>query len=260
MGFPNVAIVVGGRAALVVDTGIGPANGAIVMRQVDKLAAGRNLYLTTTHYHAEHSSGEQAFPPRTVLIRPIAQQQEMEKRGAQFIDMFRHRTAQLNDLLKDVKLRPPDIVYEHEITLDLGGITARLFWMGAAHTAGDELILVEPDNALIPGDIVQNNMVPFMPAGETNVKNWIAILDKLEALKPRFIVPDHGPLGDGSLIAKYRAFFVDLESRALDVKRQGKSVDDAARTVTDEFKTKYPDWQNLNGIGNGVRRVYEESK
>src|SRR3984893_10810872 len=72
IGFPNVAIVVGNRATLVVDTGMGPRNGAIVMRQVEKLAQGPNLYLTTTHYHAEHTAGEQAFPDRTVLIRKQA--------------------------------------------------------------------------------------------------------------------------------------------------------------------------------------------
>jgi len=38
MGFPNIAIVVGNRATLVVDTGLGPANGATVARVVAKLA------------------------------------------------------------------------------------------------------------------------------------------------------------------------------------------------------------------------------
>src|SRR6476659_1868353 len=53
-GFPNVAIVVGSRATLVVDTGLGERNGATVMRAEQKLAKGPILYLTTTHYHSEH--------------------------------------------------------------------------------------------------------------------------------------------------------------------------------------------------------------
>ena len=257
MGFPNVAIVVGDRATLVVDTGMGPRNGAIVMRQVEKLAKVPKLYLTTTHYHAEHVAGEQAFPPRTVLIRNSAQQDDMEKSAMPFIEGFRKRSSLLNELLKDVKLRTPDVTYRDEVTLDLGGISARLFWLGAAHTPGDEMILIQPENTLIPGDIVQNKMVPFTFA---SVKNWIAILDKLEPLHPRLVVPDHGPLGDGSLIAKYRAFFVDLQTRALELKQQGKSADDAARMVTAEFKARYPDWQNMNATGNAVRNVYAESQ
>jgi glyoxylase-like metal-dependent hydrolase (beta-lactamase superfamily II) len=80
VGFPNIAIVVGKRATLVVDTGMGQRNGAVIVREVGKLAHNPILYLTTTHFHPEHATGEQAFPPNTVLIRNTAQQEELEKR------------------------------------------------------------------------------------------------------------------------------------------------------------------------------------
>lgn len=105
VAWPNIEIVVGSRATLVVDTGVGPRNGEIIMHEVDKLAKGPVLYLTTTHFHAEHSSGEQGFPARAILVRPISQQEELEKRGMPFVEGFRKRTEQLNDLLKDVKFR-----------------------------------------------------------------------------------------------------------------------------------------------------------
>src|SRR5580700_7664547 len=63
MGFPNVAIVVGDKATLVVDTGLGPRNGATVARAAAKLSKGPKLFLTTTHYHLEHATGEPGFPP-----------------------------------------------------------------------------------------------------------------------------------------------------------------------------------------------------
>ena len=260
LGFPNVEIVVGSRATLVVDTGMGVRNGAVVVREAEKLALTPNLYLTTTHFHPEHAMGEQAFPARTVLIRPAVQQEEMEKHGAEFIELFSSRSAQNKELLKDVKPRTPDIVFEREVKLDLGGVTARLFWLGAAHTQGDELIFVEPDRALISGDIVQNKLVPGMPNASSNVKNWLAILDKLEPLKPRFIVPDHGATGDGSLIAKERGFLGNLQQRALELKRQGVSADDAGQRLMTEFQAKYQDWENLRPIPNVVRRIYAESQ
>src|ERR1700678_4210121 len=69
MGFPNIAIVVGTRATLVVDTGLGPANGATIARVVAKLApANQKLFLTTTHFHPEHAAGEAGFPRGTILI------------------------------------------------------------------------------------------------------------------------------------------------------------------------------------------------
>jgi glyoxylase-like metal-dependent hydrolase (beta-lactamase superfamily II) len=259
VGFPNIAIVAGDRAILVVDTGLGAKNGAIVVKQAEKLAKVPVLYLTTTHFHPEHAMGEQAFPPRTIIIRPAVQQEEMNQHATEMMDLFRGFSAQSKELLQDVKLRSPDVVFDKEIKLDLGGITARLMWLGPAHTRGDEVIFVEPDSVLIPGDIVQDKIVPNMPSADSSVKNWIAILDQLEILHPRYVVPDHGALGDGSLIAKERAFIVDLQNRALESKRQGKSAADAAATVTAEFKTKYPDWQSMGPVANIVKRVYAET-
>lgn len=259
IGFPNIAIVVGDRATLVVDTGLGPKNGAIVLKQAEKLAKAQTLYLTTTHFHPEHAMGEQAFPARTIIIRPVAQQEEMKKHAKEFIDLFSGFSAQSKELLQDVKMRPPDIVFDKEMTIDLGGVTARLMWLGPAHTQGDELIFVEPDSALISGDIVQDKIVPNLPSADASVKNWLAILDQLEPLHPRYVVPDHGALGDGSLIAKERAFILDLQTRALELKREGKSANDAAAQVTAEFKTKYPDWQTMGPVANVVKRVYAET-
>ncbi len=259
VGFPNIGIVVGDRATLVVDTGLGPKNGAIVVKQAEKLAKAPALYLTTTHFHPEHAMGEQAFPPRTVIIRPAVQQEEMDKHGVEMMNMFRSFSAQSRELLQDVKLRPPDIVFAKEVKLDLGGVTARLMWLGPAHTLGDEIIFVEPDSTLIPGDIVQDKIVPNIPSADASVKNWLAILDQLEPLHPRHIVPDHGVLGDGSLIGEERAFIVDLQSRSLELKREGKSATEAATIVTAEFKKKYPDWTTMGPVANVVKRVYAEN-
>jgi len=260
LGFPNIGIVVGSRATLVVDTGMGRRNGALVAREAAKLGKNPLLYLTTTHFHPEHAAGEPGFPPETILIRPAVQQEEMERRGSEFIEMFRSRSALNRELLQDVKLRKPDVVFDREVKLDLGGATARLFWLGAAHTRGDELIFVEEDRTLLSGDIVQKNLVPGMPNADSSPKSWLAILDKIEPLQPRFIVPDHGQLGDGSLIAKQRAFMLDLQSRALQLKRQGKSVEEAAPAVTSELKVRYPEYTNINSVANVVRRVYAEAQ
>lgn len=257
VGFPNIAFVVGNNATLVVDTGLGARNGAIVVREAEKLSKNSKLFLTTTHFHPEHAMGEQAFPPNTVIIRPKAQQEELDQRRDEFIRMFRG-FGEGKELLQDVKMRTPDIVFDREMTLDLGGVSARLFWLGTAHTRGDELIFVEKDSVLISGDIVQDKIVPNMPNDDTSPKNWIAILDQLETLKPRFIVPDHGALGDGSLIAKERAFLVDLETRSLELKRKGVPAEEAGKQLTEYVKTKYPGWTTMGPTANVVKRIYAE--
>src|SRR5262249_29288739 len=54
---PNVGIVIGERAVLVVDTGLGPRNGAAVAAVAQKLGGARPLYLVMTHFHPEHDLG-----------------------------------------------------------------------------------------------------------------------------------------------------------------------------------------------------------
>ncbi len=260
LGFPNIGIIVGSRATLVVDTGMGAPNGAIVAREAAKLSKGGNLYLTTTHFHPEHASGVQGFPANTILVRPAIQQEELEKHGAEFIRMFSSRSPLYREQLKDVQLRPPDLLFDRELKLDLGGITARLMWFGPGHTQGDELIFVEPDSVLLSGDIVENKLVPSMPNADASAKGWLAILDKIAPLQPRHIIPDHGALGDGSLIAQERAFLSDLQTRAQALQRQNVPVEEAAKRVESDLKTKYADWGSTGAIGNSVRRVYAETQ
>jgi hypothetical protein len=99
MGFPNVAIIVGDRATLVVDTGLGPRNGATLARAAAKLSKASKLFLTTTHFHPEHAGGEPGFPAGTILIRNTVQQLEMEQHGVEIIDRFRKMSTQNAELL-----------------------------------------------------------------------------------------------------------------------------------------------------------------
>jgi glyoxylase-like metal-dependent hydrolase (beta-lactamase superfamily II) len=257
MGFPNVAIVAGSRATLIVDTGLGPRNGATVSRVAAKLAPNQKLYLTTTHFHPEHAAGDAGFPANTILIRDAVQQQEMEKHGAEMVEMFSSRSAQNKELLADVKLRVPDIVFDTEAKIDLGGVTARLLWFGAAHTKGDELTLVEPDGTLVSGDVVQNKVVPNIFGDGGTPASWIAVLDKISALNVKYVLPDHSAPGDGSLVLQERAFIDNLRTRALALKRQGVSVDDAGKQLGVEFKAKYADWPTMN-VAGFVKSVYAE--
>ena len=260
-GFPNVVFVIGSRATLVVDTGLGERNGATVMHAEQKLAKGPILYLTTTHYHSEHTTGEQAFPASAIIIRNTVQQDEMNKGVGAHMEAFKKISAQNLDLLQNVKFRPPDVLFDREAKLDLGGVTARLFWVTAAHTKGDELIFVEEDSVLIPGDIVQKDIFPIMPNADASLKGWLSILDNVEALHPKFIIPDHGAsIVDASQIGTQRAYFLALQSRALELKKQGVSADDAGKTITAELKAKNPDWPNPNNVAGEVMRVYEQSQ
>ena len=256
---PNVGIIVGSRATMVVDTGLGPRNGQAILREVAKVSKNAELYVATTHFHPEHSLGGAAFPASAKFVRPKVQQQDMQELGKDIQNTFASRSPLNQELLKDVPYPRADILFDREQRIDLGGVHVRLFWRGPMHTRGDTLIFVEEDKVLFSGDVVMNRA--FLAAGAaSSINTWLATLDELAALGPTAVVPSHGAIGDASLIAKDRDYLSAVRARVRELKAQGKSADDAAQTVVAEIQAKFPDWTAPMRIGAAARAAYAEAK
>jgi glyoxylase-like metal-dependent hydrolase (beta-lactamase superfamily II) len=258
-GNPNIGIVVGSKGTLVIDTGLGKRNGATVAAAVAKLRKGGNLYLATTHFHPEHVTGQSGFPAGTVVIRPTVQQKEIEQSGLGMIDFFRSRSDVNKELLVDAGIDKADILFDNEMTLDLGDVTVRMVYYGPTHTNGDIIFMVDPDKAMISGDIVQNKFV-ILPIGtQTNIHGWIKVLDRVAELKPTLILPDHSPPGDISMLAEQQAFMTDLLEQAQAAKKQGKSVEDTVSSLSEEFKKKYAGWLRPGNLTRAITQAYKEA-
>jgi len=253
-GVPNVGIVVGSRAVLVVDTGLGPRNGQTVLNEVRKLSTG-DIYLVGTHFHSEHILGESAFPSTAKVIRARAQQRDIEEFGVQ--PNFATRSPAMAELMQDAKFRDADEIFDSEKTLDLGDVRVRLLWYGGTHTNGDTLIFVEGDRVLFAGDVLMNRRFLAFGAPRSSLRMWIQSIDNLEPLRPAHIVPSHGERGDGTLIEMNREYLKALQSRVAELKRDGKTVDQVVELATTEFRAKYPDWPG--NAGAAARIAYSEA-
>jgi len=257
---PNVGIVVGRTATLVVDTGLGPRNGETIQREMKKLSANADVYVATTHYHPEHSLGAAAFKGAKVLM-PRAQQHEMTELGKPIQDTFAKRSPLTAELLNGAVYPTPDIVFDRDYRLDLGGVHARLLWRGPAamHTRGDTMIFVEEDGVLFTGDVVMSQR--FLGAQNTSsIAAWLTTLDELASLAPKVVVPSHGTIGDATLIARDRAFLQAVQARVGELKRAGRSLDDAVAAVVAEIAPKYPEWGNPSGAAAVARAAYGEAR
>jgi glyoxylase-like metal-dependent hydrolase (beta-lactamase superfamily II) len=253
---PNVGYIVGDRAALVIDTGLGPRNGAAVYEVANKLAPAKALYLVTTHVHPEHDLGAQAFPVTTKLIRSTDQEKDIAESGLQLAKVFASRSPINAELLKDADFRKADITFERDYDLDLGSVQAKLTAMGPNHTVGDTIIWIEPDRVLFAGDLAMRAQ-PAFASPHSSLRQWLASLDRLEALKPAIIVPSHGPTGDGAgFITGYRAYLTEVRDRTVAKKRLGLSVDQAVEAVTADFSDRAPDKARLSGA---IRAAYAEA-
>jgi len=253
---PNVGIIVGTRATLIVDTGLGKQNGQTVLREASKVSGRNALYLVTTHVHPEHDLGAQAFPASTKMIRARAQVEEIASAGMQTADIFRSRSAAMAQLLEGAEFRKADEVFDKEYSLDLGGVRVRLLAMGPNHTPGDTVIVVEGEGVVFSGDLAMK-APPAFASPASSMKVWLSSLDTLEALKSRIVVPSHGPLGDARFIADYRDYLMLVRARTAALKSEGKTVEQATEALTAELKDRYPGaGQRLAGA---VRAAYREA-
>lgn len=257
---PNVGIIVGTKATLVVDTGLGPRNGHTVLRATNSVSRNAELYVVSTHFHPEHALGEAAFPASAKIIRARAQQKDIDEFGLALAKTFASRSPLVAELLEDAEFRKADIFFESDYTLDLGGVRVRMLSLGPTHTRGDTIIWVEGDRILFAGDVVMNRTFVAFASPYSSVKAWLADFDQLEPLRPVKVVPSHGPVGDASLIDAQRTMMMAIQSRAIELEHQGKSADETAQTVQAEFQAKYPDWAAPGRVGIIARTAYMEAQ
>jgi glyoxylase-like metal-dependent hydrolase (beta-lactamase superfamily II) len=255
---PNVGIVVGSRATLVIDPGLGRRNGDTVLREVAKVSKNTEIYIASTHFHAEHTTGYIAFPPEAKYVNSTVQEAEFEQGGMQMVQMFSGRSPATAEILKDAARRPAAITFDRTYELDLGGVRVRFIVVGPTHTRGDTTFFVDDDNVLFAGDVVMNNS--FLAASAvSSMKAWLAAFDTLDALKPKTVVPAHGAVGPGSIIADNRTLMQSIQARARALKAEGRTADETAATVQKEFQAQHPEWPRANGLAAAARAAYAEA-
>jgi glyoxylase-like metal-dependent hydrolase (beta-lactamase superfamily II) len=254
---PNVGIVVGARATLVIDPGMGRRNGEAVLREVNKISRNTEMYVATTHFHVEHTLGYLGLP-NAKYINSNVQEAEFAQGWEAQARTFASRGPVHAEVLQGATARKADITFDRQHTLDLGGVRVRMLVVGPTHTRGDTIFFVEGDNVLYAGDVVMNES--FVAANQnSSMKAWLAAYDALEKMNPTNIVPAHGKFGPGTLIATNRAFMEEIQARARALKAQGLSVDEVATTVQREMQAKHPDFARLNGVAGAARSAYAEA-
>ena len=255
---PNVGIIVGSRATLVIDPGLGRLNGETVLRETAAVSRNADLFIASTHFHAEHTTGASAFPASAKYVISTVQEQEMAQGLAAQVTAFSARSPMTARLLEGATARKADITFDRDYTLDLGGVHVRMLVVGPTHTRGDTGFFVQEDGVLFAGDVVMNHS--FLAATQvSSMRAWLAAFDAFDALKPRTIVPSHGAVGDGTLVASNRALLKTIQTRIVELKGQGRSADEAAATVQAELQAEHADWPRANGIPAIVRAAYAEA-
>ena len=149
----NSGFVVGEHGVLVIDAHINGAMAGLIQTAVRQVTKKPILYVVNTNYHGDHTFGNSAFPPETLIV---AQQKTAEimrdfEREKQFLlpTVDNDRTV-----FGDVRLRLPDLVLDEYLELDLGGRVVELYHLGHGNTPGDTVVYVPEARVAWAGNLI----------------------------------------------------------------------------------------------------------
>lgn len=256
---PNIGIILGQNAALVVDTGMGPVNGQRVLDCAQRLAGQRRLILTLTHFHPEHGFGAQVFKGVARIHYNKAQRDELRAKGDGYLGMFKTFGPSVAAALEGTHLVQPDDVYDGaSASIDLGGRTVEMRTWGLAHTVGDQIVWLPQERILFTGDLAEERIFPifpWFPPNDTDIDGarWAQILTELASWNPAIVVPGHGDIGGVEILIAVRDYMVDLGKRVAAERKAGKDADAIVASLGPKVRAEHPDWSAPEWIDFAIR-------
>ena len=226
----NITVAVAKEGIIMVDGQFAPLHDKIKAA----VAVISNLpikYLINTHYHGDHTGGNESFAKDGAII--VAQ-----------INVKNRLAAGTTNGLTGAKTPPapqdalPSDTYTNFSKIRLRGRVADLKHIENAHTDGDTYVWFKTANLLSTGDTFTNGRYPNIDfANGGNIRGMIAATDiylKLTNAKTR-IVPGHGPLADKAALVEYHKMLITARDRMAKLVKEGKSENDvvAAKPFAD---------------------------
>ncbi|MFL2546645.1 MAG: MBL fold metallo-hydrolase [Candidatus Rariloculaceae bacterium] len=140
--------------------------------------------------------------------------------------------------LKDVRI--PDVTFENEITVSLGGKTARSVYVGA-HTHSDDMsVIVFPAESVgFMADFISIERPPRYIQGNRPVDSWIAAVRVVEAQGFDLAVGGHGNHADSEYVTYFREYLEELRDSVARGIENDVSVEDLHESI---YMDKYADW------------------
>jgi cyclase len=123
----------------------------------------------------------------------------------------------------------PDSLFDRRLTLTSGGRAVEVRWFGRGNTRGDAVTYLPNEGIVSTGDLV---VAPIPFGFGSYPTEWIAVLDSIKALRPRVIVPGHGPvMRDLTYVSTVQRMLVTAREQTLAAVAKGLSADSALAVV-----------------------------
>jgi len=189
----NATVIIGKQGITVVDALGSPSLAEQLLAQIRQISDLPIERVITTHYHADHIYGLQAFKERGArILAPSGIDDYLN--SPQAAERLEERRFSLDPWVnEDTRLVYPDEQIKAVRTLDDGQVRLTLNYLGKAHSDADLTVFVEPDDVLISGDVIFEGRVPFV--GDSDSRAWLETLERMARKQGiRALIPGHGGL------------------------------------------------------------------
>jgi glyoxylase-like metal-dependent hydrolase (beta-lactamase superfamily II) len=281
----NAGFIIGDGGVLIVDTFFTPIAVEELIGEIGKLTNQPIKYAVNTHYHLDHTGGNQVLAARNVPIiahdnlmtwqttknrRFLPAPEELQKRRADAAKQLgetpedqKDKRAQLErqvrrfDAMLSIKLTNPTITFSAGTThLYLGTREVLLFSL-PGHTGGDVLVFVPDANVMFTGDMGWAKTLPNLV--DATVNDWVPSLDKILTNHPGSkFVPGHGDVATATEIRDFRDYLDDLRSRVKKAIADGLTIEQAKEQL--KLPDKYKSLAFQNFAQPNVEDMYKELK
>ena len=153
-------------------------------------------------------------------------------------------------------VRPPDITYNDEIVIRLGGKRVKLSWLGAMnHSQDGSLIEFPDDDVLMAVDYISFGRLPNREMDYENgmFEEWMAAIRQTEeaARNYEFVATGHGPVGTWEDVTAWREYFEKLRDQVAAGLAEGQTLAEMQQAITMEEYSHWDDfdWVDLNVLG-----------
>ena len=249
----NTTFIITKEGVIIIDTRPTPSEARKVLKEIRKLTDLPIVYTINTHYHGDHTFGNQVFKSSKSIIAHKNVRNTLIKSGQDHLSLF--KTFGLPGM-DEVEVTPPNILYEKEMEIWLGGYRLQLIHHGKGHTNGDTIIFIDQLRTVITGDLVFNKKIPYM--AEAYIEDWIKSLKYIELLKNETVIPGHGPIGGRPTVIAMKHYLIDLKENVLQQLNDKKSLEETQSAVEPILRKKYKDWKQLDWIKGNIERAWQE--
>lgn len=234
-GVDNSGFIVGERGVLVIDAHINGDMAQQIQDAVGRVSRKPILYLVNTNYHGDHTFGNYAFPPETIIVA----HRETARRMQRFEEERKFLLATVKDdaaVFGGVNLRLPNVEFEDHIRLDLGGRYADVYHFGPGNTAGDTVVYEPRTQTAWTGNLVLGEgTIPFLIEGRPGA--YLETISRFAStLEVRTIIPGHGIPTTAAIFGRYVLYLTELIEFVRETKRLGYSL---ATALEDELGPEY---------------------